>query len=442
MKITLVIKLLLISTFLQAQDIEYTLFNSSNGFVDDLVSGLFVDSHNRLWIGTYNNGIFTYKDDAFTHYDENEYDLLTGRAKAFVEDSLGNIWVGFYDSSQGGVMMFDGNEFIPKHTPSDSISIGRVLDIEINELTNELLVYEAPNNYNAATINVIQEDSISVYTLGTTTNSIIDDGGDILVTNEGTIFVTGRFDGLFTLEEDSLMLFTATYDELLEGDYVGKYDLLQDQEGYIWINFQWEGLVIINEELSFWTVFHMIDNNYNDIGVLPGQRLWNFSQNTNGEVWFVTTDFVHPLYGNVSNMYVHTFRDGEMITIEVVNSQYIDEHQGVIAVDNSNIWVGVEGQLMRVAYEFEEEVTDSLPIYNEVAKPRKNYLYPNPADQHIYTLMEEESNYEIYDLYGQLLKSGSFLNRRINTTSLANGHYVIKILKDESQYVQPIIIQH
>lgn len=77
---------------------------------DEIVQCFLVDSHNRLWVGTANNGTFTY--DPVTkktgHLTEAQ-GLCRNNIVSFLEDDWGNIWIG---SSGGGISRYNGQLFI------------------------------------------------------------------------------------------------------------------------------------------------------------------------------------------------------------------------------------------------------------------------------------------------------------------------------------------
>ncbi len=347
-KIFLLLILVLLCQNADSQIADYTVFNSDNGFVDDDISGLYVDSHNKVWIGTNNNGIYTYEDGSFTHYDEDEYDLLTGRAKAFSEDSEGNIWIGFYDSSQGGVMKFTGTEFIPKYTTVDSLSIGRVLDLYVDTLNNdELLVYEAPNVYNKATLNIINEDSIQSYTFGSETSNIVNKG-DMVKTKEGDIYITYRGGGhkLYSLEGDTILL-KYFYSS---NDYT---ELYVDTSDYVWFGRHNDGLEVINKDLSFYDTMYCINAGFGETNtinpVFPGYFINDIAGNNEGQIWFLTGSPYTGIGGAPDIIYASTFYEGHLIGFEVDNDAY-NASFAILTVDQSNnVWVGRKNKLIRLS---------------------------------------------------------------------------------------------
>ncbi|WP_313093461.1 T9SS type A sorting domain-containing protein [Chryseobacterium flavum] len=68
-------------------------------------------------------------------------------------------------------------------------------------------------------------------------------------------------------------------------------------------------------------------------------------------------------------------------------------------------------------------------------------LFPNPVKDVLYIETPENKNYnyEIYNMTGQLLKSGQFKNKQINVSSLVPGAYLIRI--NNSEVIEKVIKQ-
>ncbi len=374
MRIILLIIALMNILCLSVEAQTYDVFNSSNGFVDDYISSLYVDSNGTLWIGTYNNGIYTYANDEFTHYDEDEYDLLTGRAKAFAEDSEGNLWIGFYHTSQGGVMMYDGEEFVSKYSTSDSISIGRVLDIQIDtSANNELIIYEGVNYNNKRRLNIIRNDSLLNYEFGNLSgigSTTHEKEGNVLKTLSGDYWITHGTKGLYKLEGDTLIRKTKPNDGgIFNENQLHANNILQDDDGNLWIGVMDRGLIYSPENVDhrwYWYTmkgniwFNMINN------ILPAAQARYFNKGPNGHIWFSTLDYYPWMDTGAGSLYLNTFYDGNLISLEL-EDESLNEFVGVITSDaEDNVWVGLDSSLLRVSNipfeEYDEPIDTMLVI--------------------------------------------------------------------------------
>ena len=77
-----------------------------NGLPENEIRSVFVDSEDNIWLGT-NSGLVRIKSLAFEHHFSSE-DLDVYPSSVF-SDSKGQIWAG---NEAGGVLIYDGNEFI------------------------------------------------------------------------------------------------------------------------------------------------------------------------------------------------------------------------------------------------------------------------------------------------------------------------------------------
>jgi signal transduction histidine kinase/ligand-binding sensor domain-containing protein len=104
---------------------------NKNTLADDNIYGLFIDSKNRLWIGTQKEGLDLYfiEDHKFVHYPstKDQNTLNHGEIETIAEDFYENIWVG---SDNGLSLMVDPSTRIPQnnfvnflHEPQDDESL-------------------------------------------------------------------------------------------------------------------------------------------------------------------------------------------------------------------------------------------------------------------------------------------------------------------------------
>lgn len=100
--------------------------DDQNGLTSDQIYALLVDSKNRLWIGTYDQGFCVYQNGKFEQYlpDINDPSKIgAGTIWNFLEDNDGNIWISTWGS---GISKYnyDTKEFKHyRHDPKDSTSI-------------------------------------------------------------------------------------------------------------------------------------------------------------------------------------------------------------------------------------------------------------------------------------------------------------------------------
>jgi hypothetical protein len=62
---------------------------------DDLFSieALHVDAKDRIWVGTYSNGLFVYESGGWTNYNRDNSDIASNHVNAIASDSRGRVWI-------------------------------------------------------------------------------------------------------------------------------------------------------------------------------------------------------------------------------------------------------------------------------------------------------------------------------------------------------------
>jgi ligand-binding sensor domain-containing protein/two-component sensor histidine kinase len=81
---------------------RFVLFTSADGFPEGAIQGLFVDSHNRLWIASSRGGLGRIDNPAAKHPEVKIYTVAQGlssnRVRSIVEDNGGNLYIGTDES--------------------------------------------------------------------------------------------------------------------------------------------------------------------------------------------------------------------------------------------------------------------------------------------------------------------------------------------------------
>lgn len=96
-----------------------------DGFGDGMVSSLYIDREENLWLGTRNGGIYQYDGESFQNIPDTNAETDEQIAMAsFFQDSKGLFWVSSY--ARKGVFQYDGKSFIPFEVENSS----QLLDIK------------------------------------------------------------------------------------------------------------------------------------------------------------------------------------------------------------------------------------------------------------------------------------------------------------------------
>lgn len=94
----------------QFRDKEIIHHSLHDGIGDGMISSIYIDSQERMWVGTRNGGIYNYDGKTFVSLQGIGDDEKIAMAK-FFEDSKGTLWMSSY--ARKGVYQFDGKSFIP-----------------------------------------------------------------------------------------------------------------------------------------------------------------------------------------------------------------------------------------------------------------------------------------------------------------------------------------
>ena len=81
-----------------------------DGIGDGMISSIYIDSKEKMWVGTRNGGIYQYNGKSFVKLPQPEGQEEIPMAK-FFEDSRGTLWMSSY--ARKGVYQYDGTSFVP-----------------------------------------------------------------------------------------------------------------------------------------------------------------------------------------------------------------------------------------------------------------------------------------------------------------------------------------
>jgi ligand-binding sensor domain-containing protein len=111
-----------VSQFTENEFVHHSL---KDGHGDGMVSTLYIDGKENLWVGTRNGGIYKYNGKSFVNVPDTNPETDDQIAMAtFFEDSNGLFWVTSY--ARKGVYQYDGKSFIP----FDVKSSDKLIDIK------------------------------------------------------------------------------------------------------------------------------------------------------------------------------------------------------------------------------------------------------------------------------------------------------------------------
>ncbi|MBN1482300.1 hypothetical protein EH223_08865 [candidate division KSB1 bacterium] len=122
-----------VPTFLQAQNGDWTVFNSSNSDLpNDVVKCIAFDEMGNAWIGT-KGGVAKYNDINWTVYNAGNSDLPENDIKALAVDSQNNIYIG---TNKQGLAILDGTTFNLFNSNNSDLPSDLITDVLIDDHDN------------------------------------------------------------------------------------------------------------------------------------------------------------------------------------------------------------------------------------------------------------------------------------------------------------------
>lgn len=89
------------------EETDFSFFTTENGLPDNVISELFFDTNENLWIGTYYGGVSEYDGIEFKNYTKEGF-VKGVEVSGLYEDRDNNIW---FSVENQGIYQFDGNAF-------------------------------------------------------------------------------------------------------------------------------------------------------------------------------------------------------------------------------------------------------------------------------------------------------------------------------------------
>lgn len=343
---------------------EFYRYSSSTGIAS--VMSLYVDSRQRLWIGTNDSGIALLEDESFTFYDKDD-GLHSASVRSISEDGEGNIIVATtkgisYIDADGKLYHIDdprtNNEYICELCRAANGTIygvtlsGAFFTIESLRIS----AYYSGDSTGEAIVNTIYpdpEDPDFIY-LGTQNTGEIYHGD---ITKGMTGFTTLStmphetvnsirfFDGLLWITSDNgIGYFTEdrTYVELLDLPMTNSIDhVMQDYEGNIWFSSSRQG------------VMKIVSNRFTDISTLA--KLDPLVVNTtckHGDALYVGTD---------NGLYVIN-KDNELVENSATQMLAGARIRCIRQTDDGRLWLCTYSAHGLVCYDAQ---TDKTLVFNE-----------------------------------------------------------------------------
>jgi ligand-binding sensor domain-containing protein/serine phosphatase RsbU (regulator of sigma subunit) len=298
--------------------INLSLITTKNGISENLITSLFIDSKNRVWLGHFQNGVSLYTNDSIIKF--NTGNLKNIKITSFVEDINHNLWVGTYG---GGIFKIDSNLGIKQIestknlnvsclnlSKDNSLLVGKDDGIDYFSIKNSELIETNKNRKFAEGIaisKIIQVPRMSSY-LATTHN----DGILLFHLQDGNLTKNKRFKSPFNDQNPSIN------------------DITVSKNGELWISTPNKGIYKLNfNDPLYPSALNINVNN----GLITNNINCIFSD-IEGNVWIGS-------YGNG----LIKFLGAEFIQYNFSESPEVSNVTAITKSPNATIWIGSENGL-------------------------------------------------------------------------------------------------
>lgn len=317
---------------------------------DISVSSIIIDSRDRMWIGTWGDGVYIIEDNKCSILSTNE-GLSHATVNAILEDNDGRIWIFTW----GGIAVVDGNEMM-RYTRDEGLPSSQLRAAHI-DLAGAIWM-----SFSNAGISKIVEDHLESFTLddGLTSNNVFGFEDD----EHGNMWLASSSGGLNVIKVQTIKQLTKKSG--LPSNAISS--VFRDKSENVWLTTAM-GLCKVSEDsiLIIDQTSGLVSNNLLSIGK-DGDRLW-LGTGTKGLVQFDGSSFTEfdksiglskqrirsIAVDQSGNSWFATYfsglskYDGEIITQYTVESGLLSGQLFEVIVDSQNkIWAGSKNGLLQI----------------------------------------------------------------------------------------------
>lgn len=269
--------------------IDFRRITSNSGLSSEEIRNVFQDREGYMWFLT-PEGLNRYDGYTFKVFKKNAWDMNfpTSAFECACEDSLDRIWLG---TAEQGIVIFEKNK-------NNVLTFEDISDVgTFPEKSIRSLMYDKNNNVWIGTENGLYLYSISGDSL--TFYNLVDLGSptpewcvieDLLEDNNGNIWIATWNEGLFVYEHSDKTIRNFKLFDAEKSDEQNNQikSVFQDKFGFVWVGTWEDGLyktVYQNKELLINSTFLFDETQTQSI---IGNIIYSINQDKNGNIWVGT----------------------------------------------------------------------------------------------------------------------------------------------------------
>lgn len=262
--------------------------DGSLGLDEVFVSALLLDSQDRIWVGTWGEGIRLFEDGEWTTYGT-DHGLPDDRIWTFYEDSAGRVWVG----SKGGVVVFEEDGRRTVYTEDNSPLASNEVRVFVEDSKGDFYIGAYGGGMNVlradgewredpyTTQEGLPSNFVTALAVQTPDEDAVNDAELLWVGTEAGI---SSFDG--TLFSDPLIV----RQRALSHHFIE--DLHADDDGTLWIVTFGGGVSIYDPEEETYEYLFPPETG------LPANDVYGLLEDSQGNIWVGTSEGVAKFDGH------------------------------------------------------------------------------------------------------------------------------------------------
>jgi ligand-binding sensor domain-containing protein len=318
--------------------------NDTTSLADNRLKVLYVDKKGRLWVGT-DNGLcrYDFQKNNFIRYNkilDTENHFQSQLIRAICEDSSGNIWIGTW---LGLIRLNpETNEYkyyYSNASDPNSLSSSYIGSVYLDKENNIWLgTSEGLNKYDA------DSDNFTRYNIDYLSKSSDKNISDILQDNEGDIWLATNINGLIKFDPHTYTFTNFMHDKIDKGSLSSNilFSLFEDKTGIIWVGTDGGGVCKLNKRKS---QFRYLSDNQIDNNSLSSDKVYSIIEDKKGIIWIGT-------YGGGLNRFDPNAKDKKITKFVYdpynTNSLVDNRIRSLCEDDNGNIWIGTDNGVSRL----------------------------------------------------------------------------------------------
>lgn len=291
----------------------FTTFDKKNGFKDEIINDIFIDSKHNFWVATYGNGVGIFKRDTLI-YPEYLDSLKEKNVNYIIEAPSNEIWFG---TDQDGVYIWnESTKELKALASSSELQSDTIWDIYFDDEGNSWIA-------NHEGLTVLDESRKVIFQLNEQTGLNGTIAYQVFEDSKGDKWIPSS-NGVTVIKSDFSL---KNISELNGIDLGYVYNISEDKFGRIWIGTERKGI--------FWYTPEKVTHITKENG-LNSNYIYRLIQDNEDEIWVATE-------GNG----VSIFKDSRFIIYDKDSNYGANEVYGVLKDSKGVLWFGNEKGLTK-----------------------------------------------------------------------------------------------